>query len=106
MKQYCRYCAFCFEGDGFFCSNSPDNTEPDKYMTEEQIKRVNHCKDFELSALGDVISGRQYQPRKKKSQIYDFLQYSLLETDKKLGTVYCGSYACKINETGEDNDND
>ena len=80
MNQYCRYCTFCFEGNGFFCSYKPNEIEA--YMTEEQIKRVNRCKNFELSALGDVISGRQYKPRKKKSQIYDFWQYSLLEEEK------------------------
>lgn len=67
MAQYCRYCAFCFEGDGFFCSNK----EPTKYLTEAQIKRKNSCKDFALSALGDVITGREYQPREPKPRSDD-----------------------------------
>lgn len=61
MKQYCRYCAFCFEGDGYFCSNEPNVVA--KYMTEDQIKRANNCKDFALSDMGDVITGKQYKPR-------------------------------------------
>lgn len=28
MKQYCRYCAHCFEGDGFGCSNHPKGEQP------------------------------------------------------------------------------
>lgn len=62
MKQYCRYCAFCFEGDVFFCG------EHDKVLSERSIKRENHCSDFVLSELGDVESGRQYKPRKEKRE--------------------------------------
>lgn len=57
MKQYCRYCARCFEGDTFYCG------ERDKVLSESQIKRANNCKDFALSDLGDIITGKQYQPR-------------------------------------------
>lgn len=67
MAQYCRYCVFCFEGDGFFCSDpSKDRNKPLKYMDEAEIKRVNHCQNFALSELGDVLSGRQYKPRQNK----------------------------------------
>jgi len=62
MAQYCRYCAFCFEADDFRCSNHPRGEEP--HWTEEQIKRVNHCKNFSLS--GDVITGREYKPRPRR----------------------------------------
>lgn len=62
MKQYCRYCVFCFEADDFRCSNHPKGEEP--HWTEEQIKRQNHCKNFQLA--DDVITGREYIPRKPK----------------------------------------
>ena len=57
MTQYCRYCAFCIDGNALYCTNH------DKVLSDAEIRRVNHCKDFELSELGDVITGRQYQPR-------------------------------------------
>lgn len=60
MAQYCRYCSFCFEGDGFFCSDK------EKPLDDAEILRVNHCKNFDLSPLGDVVTGRQYTPRQKK----------------------------------------
>lgn len=61
MKQYCRYCAFCFEADDYRCSNHPKGKQP--HWTEEQIKRPNKCPNFALSDLGDVITGKQYRPR-------------------------------------------
>lgn len=64
MKQYCRYCAFCFEADQYRCSAEINGQQ--LYMTERDIKRANKCPEFELSELGDVITGRQYKPREKK----------------------------------------
>jgi hypothetical protein len=64
MKQYCRYCVFCFEADDFGCSNHPKGKEP--HWSENDIKRENHCKNFVLSDLGDVITGKQYKPREYK----------------------------------------
>ena len=32
-------------------------------FTSEQIKRENHCENFVLSDMGDVITGRKYHPR-------------------------------------------
>lgn len=61
MKQYCRYCAFCFDADDYRCSNHPKDKQP--HWTEEQIKRPNKCPNFALSDLGDVITGKQYKPR-------------------------------------------
>lgn len=66
MKQYCRYCAFCFEADQFRCSAEVNGQQ--LYMTERDIKRPNNCPAFSLSELGDVITGRQYKPREKKVQ--------------------------------------
>lgn len=61
MNQYCRYCCHCFEADDFRCSNHPNGKEP--HWSEADIKRANNCKNFALSDLGDIITGRQYQPR-------------------------------------------
>lgn len=57
MKQYCRYCAHCFEDDTFFCGKH------DEVLSEAQIKRANQCKDYSYSTLGDVLTGKHYQPR-------------------------------------------
>ena len=62
--QYCRYCAFCFEADDFRCSNHPKDEQP--HWTANQISRVNHCPNFALSDMGDVITGRPYKPRTGK----------------------------------------
>ena len=61
MTQYCRYCAYCFEADDYRCSNHPQGKEP--HWSKRDIKRTNHCPNFVLSDLGDVITGRQYTPR-------------------------------------------
>lgn len=67
MKQYCRYCAFCFDlGDWFGCSNHPKGEEP--YMTRSRINRENNCPNFGLSDLGDIETGKQYRPRKGKAK--------------------------------------
>lgn len=63
MKQYCRYCAFCFDGDGYGCSNEKSKRHM-TYMSDAQIRRVNRCPYFELA--DDVITGREYCPRKEK----------------------------------------
>ena len=57
MRQYCRYCVYCAEGDGYVCTGK----KRPRQLTEEQIKRPNRCKAFQLT--DDVITGREYQPR-------------------------------------------
>ena len=57
-RQYCRYCAFCVSGNGLWC------TALEKELTENYIKHTNTCKDFALSELGDVETGRKYQPHR------------------------------------------
>lgn len=64
MKQYCRYCVFCFKADDFRCSNHPEGKQP--HWTREQINRKNHCQNFELSDLGDVETGNPYRPMKER----------------------------------------
>lgn len=61
--QYCKYCVHCFEADDFRCSNHPKGLEP--HWTRKQISRPNHCPNYEESELGDVLTGRKYQPRKQ-----------------------------------------
>ena len=63
-KKYCRYCAFCFKADDFRCSNHPRGEQP--HWNREQINRETRCKNFVLSDLGDVETGRQYARRKAK----------------------------------------
>lgn len=64
MKQYCRYCAFCFDlCDIYGCSNHPKGKQP--YMTRKQINRKNNCPNFSLTDLGDVETGKPYRPLKK-----------------------------------------
>jgi len=65
MRQYCRYCVHCFEADDYRCSNHPKGKEP--HWTEEQIKRVNKCPNFELS--DDIITRRNYRPRRSKEDL-------------------------------------
>lgn len=35
-------------------------------MTESEIKRANNCKYYGYTSCGDVITGKQYQPREPK----------------------------------------
>ena len=81
MKKYCRYCAFCFDAGDYRCSNHPDGKQP--HWTEKQIKREINCKNFVLSDLGDVITGKQYRPRyvntNGKSEEKKFEQLSFIE---------------------------
>lgn len=59
MRQYCRYCVHCAEGDGYICTDHPKGRPV--HLTEEHIKRENRCPNFDLT--DDVITGREYQPR-------------------------------------------
>ena len=61
MKQYCRYCAFCFEGDCYCCSAL------NKTLGDKQIKRPNKCKEFAM-LNEDVITGKEYKPREHKRE--------------------------------------
>lgn len=61
MKQYCKYCAYCVDGDAYYC------TLKDIVLSESKVKRTNCCADYQYSVLGDVDSGKQYTPRKQRS---------------------------------------
>lgn len=62
MTQYCRYCAFCIDGDVLYC------TDHQKVLSEQGIRRPNKCADFALSDLGDVETGRRYRPRQTRKE--------------------------------------
>ena len=70
MKQYCRYCAYCHECDcGYYCS------EREHVMREIDIKRANTCKDYAYTDCGDIITGKQYQPRVKKLPLVEQITF-------------------------------
>lgn len=60
MKQYCKYCAHCIEGDCFYC------TAKDKVLNDKQIHYTNKCPLYAYSELGSIIDGQQYKPRQNK----------------------------------------
>lgn len=60
MKKYCRYCCHCILGDCYYC------TAKEKVLG--RVDKVVACNDFVLSELGDVETGRQYQPRQPKEK--------------------------------------
>lgn len=56
--KYCRYCAFCINGDCYYCT-----------CHEKVLKNVNKptsCPDFAMSELGDVDTGKPYKPREPR----------------------------------------
>ena len=74
MKQYCRHCAFCINGDCYYCTC--------KNKVLHNIKRVTNCTDYALSELGDVDTGKQYKPRKSISKT-ELSQISLFKEECK-----------------------
>ena len=71
MAQYCRYCAFCISGDCYYCTNF------DKVLN--RVDRATNCKEFVLSELGDVDTGKLYTPRVPKSQEAITIQLSMFD---------------------------
>ena len=45
---------------------SVKDTDMGKILSEKNIKRANRCHNFALSDLGDVVTGKKYQPRAKR----------------------------------------
>ena len=58
--KYCRYCAYCISGDYFYCTC--------KEIELKRIDSVTNCKEFVLSEMGDVETGKQYKPRSTKEK--------------------------------------
>lgn len=72
MKQYCRYCSNMVCGDVNYCEKYQ------KCLSNENIKRVNKCKDFVFNEI-DAITFNKYKPRVNNK---DYNQISL-EVDLK-----------------------
>ncbi len=60
MKQYCRYCIWCIDGDAIWCEKLI------KIMSEAAAKRVNKCKDFEFNETDAFNPDHTYKERKEK----------------------------------------
>lgn len=56
MKQYCRYCAFCIETDGYYC------TDHCRFIADSSIKSANNCKEFAYCGM-DIITGKDHEPK-------------------------------------------
>ena len=65
MSQYCRYCAFCTNGDAYYCSAF------DKVLSASYIKRPNKCKFYGYTEQGDVDSGKPYKPKPRKKKTHE-----------------------------------
>lgn len=60
MKQYCRYCSHCCYGDVAYCEIRK------KTMSDNSIKAINKCKDFEFNVIDVLDLDKKYKPREKK----------------------------------------
>lgn len=72
MKQYFRYCAWLCYGDVPYC------TAKKMVKTDASIRTANLCPEFALSDLGDVETGRMYQPRKERREDGKFQQIRMV----------------------------
>ena len=65
MKQYCRYCANCFDADEIIC------TIHQVQISEQSAKRVNQCEDFLFTEVDLFNPDHRYTPRAVKPKVYD-----------------------------------
>lgn len=56
MKQYCRYCYLCCDGDAYYC------TEKAKILSESQLLRANNCPHYAYCGI-DIITGKDHVER-------------------------------------------
>ena len=77
--KYCRYCAFCINGDAYYC------TDRDKVLN--RVDRPTNCPDFVMSKLGDVDTGKHYNPRdpRRTNNAATVQQITLFEEVKQNG---------------------
>ena len=64
MKQYCRYCGSCCEGDCYYCSAK------DKVLTEKEITKPNNCRDYGYCGM-DIITGKVHKAKFRKEKSND-----------------------------------
>ena len=71
--KYCRYCAFCIPGNDcpYYC------TKHENPLSENQVRRITACKDFSLSELGDVDTGKPYSQREHRGKVVSLQQENL-----------------------------
>ena len=74
--KYCRYCAYCISGDCFYCTC--------KEIELKHINKSTNCKEFVLSEMGDVETGKQYKPRSTKEKQSEY-QLKLFQVYKENG---------------------
>ena len=60
MKQYCRYCAHMCCGDANWCEKK------EKCFSDDYIRRINNCKQFEFNEIDALDINKTYKPRKPK----------------------------------------
>ena len=71
MKQYCRYCGNCIEGDCFYC------TEKEKVLSDSSITRPNNCKDYGYCGI-DLITGKDHVIKERKEKVNEGEQIRLI----------------------------
>ena len=77
MKQYCRYCGFCFEGDCFYCSTN------ECVLTLSKITHENHCDDYADIGV-DILTGKKRNESKQdKTLVNKALLQNLFGGDKQ-----------------------
>ena len=76
MPQYCRYCAFCFHGDVYYCNAK------ETVLRKGEIIRANQCRDYAYSELGDVDTGQPYrpQPSRRNGKVYGWMKTQEVKT--------------------------
>ena len=61
MKQYCRYCNHCINGDAVYCEVLKIT------MSEGKAKRVNNCNEFDFNVIDVFDLDKRYKPRPRKA---------------------------------------
>lgn len=62
MKQYCRYCYLCCDGDAYYC------TEKAKILSESQLLRPNNCPHYGYCGI-DIITGKVHVERHTNTKV-------------------------------------
>lgn len=62
MHRYCKYCAYCCEGDVYYC------TKRQKVLTEPALKRTTSCPYYAYCAI-NIITGKAHSMKTIRRQI-------------------------------------